>query len=750
MRWRVPPEITSTLRPRRAPSRPDQPTADQLRSCLSPDVAALISRTLGESTAAPERLAALLADADRVVAALAALPGPSLVLLELLCEVPDQCLPYALCRREVDRRLGRPGQGEVAFAALSKTGLLLTPAAATRDEQRWALMPGALAAALRPHVLGLGATPVDAAAVTVTRPGDATSVDLAVALLCGALERDPPKITNDAWLYKAAVDKLARIFYPADQPPARRLTTALRTARRLGLVQLMPGAVRVRRDAIEQVATDAAARCRAARLADARAALDPDAQLLFDRLLAAPVGAWTRRTDLLSLATVSRHGMPRAYWHSGMTHSAHESEWRDDSARQVLTELFHCAAVEVGRLPDGAEVARIAPGLREPPPAAASGRAYVQPSFEVILPPDIDFAAAVDIARIAEIRRVEDVATLTLSAASVAQARRAGLTAAEILAIPERLAPGAVPQNVSATLAEWARVPEPARLFETAVLVCADPGVAARVREAAAVRALLGGELAPGVFAVHWEDLREVHHALRAARIDAVTAAAPRGARDESYDLADDTDGGLEPLPPAAALQPAPALLREVEDVRAGRKVWSATTAPDAGRSRTERPAAAPRPATPPTSTPRSLLDELADESEDEDEQPYDYAALGWYRSPTTAALKVLIDTMAEQAVAGAFELLGPGGAIVRRTIAVDHVAFRRGRHFVEGYCYDTGEDVTLSLDSIVRLGMPQSVGPLLDQLLPTVPGAAPERKVGRNEPCPCGSGRKYKRCCGR
>ena len=23
------------------------------------------------------------------------------------------------------------------------------------------------------------------------------------------------------------------------------------------------------------------------------------------------------------------------------------------------------------------------------------------------------------------------------------------------------------------------------------------------------------------------------------------------------------------------------------------------------------------------------------------------------------------------------------------------------------------------------------------------------ERKVGRNEPCPCGSGKKYKNCCG-
>jgi preprotein translocase subunit SecA len=26
---------------------------------------------------------------------------------------------------------------------------------------------------------------------------------------------------------------------------------------------------------------------------------------------------------------------------------------------------------------------------------------------------------------------------------------------------------------------------------------------------------------------------------------------------------------------------------------------------------------------------------------------------------------------------------------------------------------------------------------------------AAPRAKVGRNDPCPCGSGKKYKRCCG-
>jgi len=26
----------------------------------------------------------------------------------------------------------------------------------------------------------------------------------------------------------------------------------------------------------------------------------------------------------------------------------------------------------------------------------------------------------------------------------------------------------------------------------------------------------------------------------------------------------------------------------------------------------------------------------------------------------------------------------------------------------------------------------------------------APRKKVGRNDPCPCGSGKKYKMCCGR
>ena len=37
-----------------------------------------------------------------------------------------------------------------------------------------------------------------------------------------------------------------------------------------------------------------------------------------------------------------------------------------------------------------------------------------------------------------------------------------------------------------------------------------------------------------------------------------------------------------------------------------------------------------------------------------------------------------------------------------------------------------------------------------IDRLLhPSVPKMS-ENKIGRNEPCPCGSGKKYKKCCGK
>ena len=42
----------------------------------------------------------------------------------------------------------------------------------------------------------------------------------------------------------------------------------------------------------------------------------------------------------------------------------------------------------------------------------------------------------------------------------------------------------------------------------------------------------------------------------------------------------------------------------------------------------------------------------------------------------------------------------------------------------------------------------PEEIADLTRLLNPTQPKIA-EKKVGRNEPCPCGSGKKYKNCCG-
>ncbi len=36
-----------------------------------------------------------------------------------------------------------------------------------------------------------------------------------------------------------------------------------------------------------------------------------------------------------------------------------------------------------------------------------------------------------------------------------------------------------------------------------------------------------------------------------------------------------------------------------------------------------------------------------------------------------------------------------------------------------------------------------------LEILLNTPEQTKVEKKIGRNEPCPCGSGKKYKKCCG-
>ena len=56
-----------------------------------------------------------------------------------------------------------------------------------------------------------------------------------------------------------------------------------------------------------------------------------------------------------------------------------------------------------------------------------------------------------------------------------------------------------------------------------------------------------------------------------------------------------------------------------------------------------------------------------------------------------------------------------------------------KGWNYTIGLEPDRPEDIT---DLEILLGTPKT--------------KIAEKKVGRNEPCPCGSGKKYKKCCGK
>jgi len=51
--------------------------------------------------------------------------------------------------------------------------------------------------------------------------------------------------------------------------------------------------------------------------------------------------------------------------------------------------------------------------------------------------------------------------------------------------------------------------------------------------------------------------------------------------------------------------------------------------------------------------------------------------------------------------------------------------------------------------NTILRVSLKEEAAPLPQQPQ-AVAGSKSKNKPGRNSPCPCGSGKKYKRCCGR
>ena len=73
----------------------------------------------------------------------------------------------------------------------------------------------------------------------------------------------------------------------------------------------------------------------------------------------------------------------------------------------------------------------------------------------------------------------------------------------------------------------------------------------------------------------------------------------------------------------------------------------------------------------------------------------------------------------------------------------VVRVATEATGRYVAKQCVEHGWHYIIGLEP----DKPEDISDLEKALNPSVPFHA--TKIGRNEPCPCGSGRKYKKCCG-
>jgi len=86
-------------------------------------------------------------------------------------------------------------------------------------------------------------------------------------------------------------------------------------------------------------------------------------------------------------------------------------------------------------------------------------------------------------------------------------------------------------------------------------------------------------------------------------------------------------------------------------------------------------------------------------------------------------------------------------------------LSFFSSKALAETFLAETGQSDLEAMAQTMRRVFPDAaaeyarLGRTIHQVLLPSPGpdtgARPQQKVGRNDLCPCGSGRKYKKCCG-
>ena len=80
-----------------------------------------------------------------------------------------------------------------------------------------------------------------------------------------------------------------------------------------------------------------------------------------------------------------------------------------------------------------------------------------------------------------------------------------------------------------------------------------------------------------------------------------------------------------------------------------------------------------------------------------------------------------------------------------KKNPAAVHVKTKKRMKEVESIFKEHGWEYTIELDKDKEENIRD-----LEILLNTPQTVTVDKKTGRNEPCPCGSGKKYKKCCGK
>lgn len=144
-----------------------------------------------------------------------------------------------------------------------------------------------------------------------------------------------------------------------------------------------------------------------------------------------------------------------------------------------LADLGGTEAEECFRLtPLGTALIQHAPAPPEPP----AERLLVQPNFEVLVPAYAALEARFQIARVAELVRADTVTVYRLSERRLHQALEQGIQLQDVLRFLREQGGREPPQNVSATLADWAARYGQVRIRPGALLEARDPALLEQIR----------------------------------------------------------------------------------------------------------------------------------------------------------------------------------------------------------------------------------------------------------------------------